>query len=296
MIPDFQTIMLPLMETLSDGGEHSLRDTIDLLAKRFALSESELRNLLPSKMQPVFDNRVGWARTYLKNAGLIESTRRGYFRITGRGRDTLHVGITKIDLHYLDQFPEFREFRTSKRKEEAKVIPMATPDEGIEAAYQSLTNTLAMDLLGQTKKITPRAFESLVIDLLLALGYGGSREDAGEAIGKSGDEGLDGIIREDRLGLDTVYVQAKRWGSSVGRPDVQRFAAAVVDKGSRKGVMITTSTFTADAQQFAKNFPGCRIVLIEGHELARLMIKHNVGVTTVRQYEIKRIDTDYFEG
>ncbi|NLE95198.1 MAG: restriction endonuclease [Dehalococcoidia bacterium] len=289
--------MLPLMESIADGDEHSLRDTIDHLSCRFDLSGEERRALLPSGMQPVFDNRVGWARTYLKNAGLIEYTRRGSFRITQRGRATLNEGLTKIDLHYLDQFPEFQEFRTTKRKPEAKTAsPTTTPDEGIETAYLNLTNTLAVDLLAQVKRVTPGFFERLVVDLLLALGYGGSRKDAGEAIGKSGDEGLDGIIREDRLGLDAVYVQAKLWEGSVGRPEVQRFAGALMGKGARKGIMITASSFSAEARDYAKHVEGCRIVLIEGTELARLMIEHNVGVTPVRTYEVKRIDTDYFEG
>ncbi len=296
MIPDFQTIMLPLMESLGDGKEHSLRDTIDNLARRFGLSADELRTLLPSKMQPVFDNRVGWARTYLKNAGLVESTRRGYFRITARGQTTLNQKPAKIDLRYLEQFPEFQEFRTAKRKAEPRPHQDATPDESIEAAYQNLTNTLAADLLSQTKKVSPSDFERLVVDVLLALGYGGSREDAAEVIGKSGDEGVDGIIREDRLGLDTIYVQAKRWGSSVGRPEVQRFIGALMGKGARKGVMITTSAFTSEAKDCARTAQNCKIVLMEGTDLAKLMIKHNIGVTPVRTYEIKRIDGDYFEG
>jgi len=288
--------MLPLMEILADGREHSLRDTIDRLAKSFRLSDEELRTLLPSGMQPVFDNRVGWARTYLKNAGLIESTRRGYFRITARGQTTLNQKPAKIDLKYLEQFPEFQEFRTTKRKAETRPHPEATPDESIDAAFQNLTYTLATELLAQTKRVAPSDFERLVVDVLLALGYGGSREDAAEVIGKSGDEGIDGIIREDRLGLDVVYVQAKRWEGSVGRPEVQRFAGALMGKGARKGVMITTSSFTPDAKDYARRVENCRIVLIEGPDLARLMIKHNIGVTPVRTYEVKRIDTDYFEG
>jgi restriction system protein len=296
VIPDFQTIMLPMMELLGDGQEHSLRDTIERLAKRFDLSEEELRAPLPSGMQPIFDNRVGWARTYLKNAGLIEYIRRGYFRISERGRSVLEEKLAKIDLRYLERFPEFQEFRTTKRKAELRPLLEVTPDESIETAYQSLSNTLAADLLAQTKKVLPDYFERLVIDLLLALGYGGSRKDAGEAIGRSGDEGLDGIIREDRLGLDTIYVQAKRWEGSVGRPEVQRFAGALMGKGARRGVMITTSSFTPDAKAYARHVENCKIVLIEGADLARLMIEHGIGVTPVRKYEIKRIDTDYFEG
>lgn len=296
MIPGFQTIMLPMMEILRDGEEHPLRDIIDELANKFGLSDTERRTLLHSGKQPVFDNRVGWARTYLKNAGLIEYTRRGYFRVTTLGANALTRKPAKIDIQYLDQFPGFRDFRTSKPKADAQPFQEVTPDEGIETAYQALNDTLAVDLLSQAKKVTPTFFERLVIDLLLALGYGGSREDAGEAIGKSGDEGLDGIIREDRLGLDTVYVQAKRWEGSVGRPMVQRFIGALTSKGARKGVMITTSTFTADAKDCARNSQACKIVLIEGPELARLMIEHNVGVAPVRTYEVKRIDTDYFEG
>ena len=302
MIPDFQTLMLPLLETLRDGEEHSLRDTIDELGRRFRLTKEQRRELLQSGRQPIFDNRVGWARTYLKNAGLIEYTRRGYFRITKRGIESLKQKPDRIDIRYLDQFPGFQDFRMGTRKAESQLLPETspdagiTPDESIEAVYQSITNSLAAEVLSQTKKVSPDFFEGLVVDLLLALGYGGSRKDAGEAIGRSGDEGLDGIIREDRLGLDIVYVQAKRWEGSVGRPEVQRFAGALMGKGARKGVMITTSSFSAEARDYARHVEGCKIVLIEGAELAQLMIEHNIGVTPVRTYEVKRIDTDYFEG
>jgi len=284
--------MLPLLETLRDGKEHSLRDTVNELAIRFKLSEQERRRFLPSGKQQVFDNRVGWARTRLKNAGLVEYTRQGYFRITQSGRTTL-AQSRATDFRYVGRCAGSQDTgQTSELEPQGE----ATPEESIDAALQDLTNSLASELLSQTKKVAPDFFERLVVDLLLALGYGGSREDAGEAIGKTGDEGLDGIIREDRLGLDVVYVQAKRWQGSVGRPEVQQFIGALTSKGARKGVMITTSAFTAEARDCARTSQTCKIVLIEGNELARLMIEHNIGVTPVRTYVVKRIDTDYFEG
>ncbi len=292
MIPDFQTIMLPLMKLVSDGTEHSLRETIESLAIEFSLSDEERQALLPSGMQPVFHNRVGWARTYLKKAGLIESTRRGHFRITEAGLRALAQYPTKIDLRFLDQYPEFSAFRSARRETPVSSTEV-TPDETVEAAYQTLRDNLAAELLDLVKKSPPSLFEALVIDLLLALGYGGSRKDAGEAIGRRGDEGIDGIIKEDRLGLDIIYIQAKRWEASVGRPEVQRFAGALMGQGAKKGVMLTTSSFSSDAKEYARRIDS-KIILIEGRELAQLMIDHNIGVSPVRTYEVKKIDSDYF--
>jgi len=226
-IPDYQTIMLPLLELTTDGQEHSLREAYDSLADHFELTESERKELLPSGQQAVFQNRVAWARTYLKMANLIESTRRAYFRITERGKATLSQNLDHIDTQYLEQFSEFVDFKNRKRKtdsekkSEASDLPQeTTPEETLESAYQSLRDDLGNDLLDTLKSNSPSLFEKIVVELLVKMGYGGSRQDAGQAIGKSGDEGIDGIIKEDRLGLDIIYIQAKRWENTVGRPEI----------------------------------------------------------------------------
>lgn len=299
-IPDFQTIMLPLLTFARDGAEHTLRETIDALAEEFQLTVEERNTLLPSGQQAVFDNRVGWARTYLKKAGLLESTRRGYYRITDRGQQVLRQNPPRIDSTFLRRFPEFIEFqRTTQlstddiRNENEEDSKPRTPEETIETAYQKLRESLAAELLQLIKERSPSFFERLVIDLLIKMGYGGTRKDAGEALGKTGDGGIDGIIKEDRLGLDIIYIQAKRWDNVVGRPEIQKFAGALQGQRARKGVFITTSTFSQEALDFASRIDS-KIVLIDGSTLAQLMIDHNVGVTTVAAYELKRVDSDYF--
>ncbi|MDA8338402.1 MAG: restriction endonuclease [Nitrospiraceae bacterium] len=297
-IPDYQTIMLPLLKFAGDKEEHSLREAIDILAQEFQLSEDEQKELLPSGQQEVFLNRVGWARTYMKKAGLLDSTRRGYFKITDRGLDVLKQNPQKIDVQFLEQFQEFRDFRLLRHKKEdeeieTKEISEATPEETLETAYQRLRDDLSIELLQQIKNSSPSQFEKLVVELLVKMGYGGSRHDAGKAIGKSGDEGIDGIIKEDRLGLDIIYIQAKRWDNTVGRPEVQKFAGALQGQRARKGIMITTSTFSQDAYDYASRIDS-KIVLIDGKRLAQLMIDNNLGVSTLSTYEIKRIDSDYF--
>jgi restriction system protein len=292
--------MLPLLRFVSDGSEHSLRESIDSLADEFQLSDNERRQLLPSGQQEVFDNRVGWARTYLKKAGLVKTTRRGYFQITDRGRNALQQNPARIDGRFLDQFEEFRAFKTLRRtaEEEPKdEAPMesATPEEALERAYQNLRDDLAADLLAQIKQSSPSLFERMVVELLVRMGYGGSRKDAGEAVGKAGDEGIDGIIKEDRLGLDIIYIQAKRWESTVGRPEIQKFAGALQGQRARKGIFITTSDFSREAIEYAARIDS-KIVLIQGEQLAQMLIDHNIGVTSVANYEIKRIDSDYFTG
>jgi restriction system protein len=223
----------------------------------------------------------------------VESTRRGYIRITKRGSDVLARSPARIDTKYLRQFDEFNKFHATKPKTVVPEPSESTPEESIEAAVQSLTDTLGVELLAQLKQVTATQFEHIVLDLLLALGYGGSRSDAAKAIGKAGDEGIDGFIREDRLGLDTVYVQAKCWQGSVSRPTVQGFVGALTGKGN-KGVMITTSSFTSEAKSYAQGISSPKIILIDGPELARLMIEHNVGINTVRTYAVKKLDADYF--
>jgi restriction system protein len=297
-IPDYQSLMLPLLRLFGDKKEHSASETLDALAKEFNLSEAELRELLPSGKQPIFDNRVGWARTYMKKAGLLESTRRGVFRLTDRGLKVLGEKPTKIDVKYLGQFPEFVEFRTVKHEKPGEPDKPEgerdkTPEELLESANQEINDQLVSDLLKQIKAISPALFEKIVVELLVAMGYGGTLRDAGQAVGKSGDEGIDGVIKEDRLGLDAIYLQAKKWENTVGRPEIQKFAGALQGQRAKKGIFITTSNFSKEAYDYSSRID-TKIVLIDGEQLARLMIDHNIGVTSISKYEIKKIDFDYF--
>jgi restriction system protein len=298
-IPDYQSLMLPVLRFLKDGKEHNIGEVVDSLADNFNLSTEERQQLLASGQQTVIRNRAGWARTYLKMAGLISSTRRGYFRITERGQEVLASKPERIDVKYLEQFPEFVAFRELRheRPDEAP-LPVdastdATPEEALVAAYGRLRLDLEAELLDQVKGASPSFFERLVVELLVRMGYGGTLRDAGQAVGKSGDGGIDGIIKEDRLGLDVIYIQAKRWDATVGRPDIQKFAGALQGHRARKGVFITTSSFSSDALEFASRIDS-KIVLIDGAALAKHMIDHNVGVSVSRSYEVKKIDSDYF--
>jgi restriction system protein len=298
-IPDFQSIMLPLLETACDGNERSMADFRDVLAGVFGLSAEEREELLPSGTQPVFTNRVAWACIYLQRAGLLERPRRGRYRITEHGRSVLKEKPAKIDIKYLQQFPEFIKFREIKKQEKEQPggndeeEKVTSPEETLESAYQELKHNLATDIVQTLKDCSSQFFERLVIDVLLKMGYGGSRKEAGEAIGRAGDEGIDGIIKEDKLGLDIIYIQAKRWDSTVGRPEIQKFAGALQGQRARKGIFITTSDFSKDATQYVQNIDS-KIILIDGRRLAELMIEHNVGVSTVASYQIKKIDSDYF--
>lgn len=300
-IPKYQEIMLPLLNIAADGETHSIHMAIQELAEKFYLSEEEKSELLPSGRQETFSNRVGWARTYLKKAKILDYPLQATFRITDRGREVLKENPPKINNSYLNQFPEFVEFRKrTKRKsngenEGDEQSEDFTPQEALENAYTRLRRELADELLEYVLQSTPAFFEKLVIDLLVSMGYGGTHSDAARAVGKSGDEGIDGIIDEDRLGLDTIYIQAKRWGlnSSVGRPKIQTFVGALSGKKAKKGVFITTSSFSKEAQDYAKGID-VHIVLIDGTRLADLMIDYGIGVTTKDTYAIKSIDLDYF--
>lgn len=299
-IPDFQSLMLPLLVFAGDGKQHSLQESIEALAKQYHLTSDERRELLPSGRQATFDNRVGWTRTYLKKAGLLTSPKRSYFQITERGQAVLAQKPSKINIAFLRQFPEFIEFQQGQSKETGSVpvetSEFVTPEESIESAYQRARAGLAVELLQAVKECSPEFFERLVVDLLVRMGYGGTRKDAGKAIGKSGDGGIDGIINEDRLGLDVVYIQAKRWDSTpVGRPDIQKFAGALQGQRARKGIFLTTSTSSRDAYDFASRIDS-KIVLMDGETISQLMIDYGVGVNTVATYELKRIDSDYFSG
>ena len=300
-IPDFQTIMLPLLEVARDGQEHYIHDAADKLSLNFKLTEEEKTKLLPSGQQPRFFNRVSWARTYLKKAGLIEYPKRGYFKITSRGEDILNSRPSRIDMKFLKQFPEYIEFKQTTRKnggeEETEDIENElTPEEALEEAYQKIRDDLSTELLGYVVNSTPGFFEKLVVELLVSMGYGGSRREAARAVGQSGDEGIDGIIDEDRLGLDTIYIQAKKWkgDTSIGRPEIQKFVGALQGQRAKKGIFITTSHFTKTAKEYVKNID-TKVVLIDGARLTELMIDYGVGVAHSTTYEIKSLDTDYFE-
>lgn len=301
-IPDYQTCMLPFLRFLSDGAEHTLLAAEESLAEHFKLTPSERAELLPSGQQGVFKNRIGWARTYLKKAALLESPKRGVFKITDRGLNTLASKPSRIDVKYLEQFPEFIEFRdASKPANGAGAVAVTelpqsktTPEEAIEVAHQGLREQLAAELLTRILSCSPTFFEQLVVELLVKMGYGGSRRDAGERIGQTGDGGIDGIIKEDRLGLDTIFIQAKRWQGSVGRPEIQKFVGALQGQRAKKGVFITTSTYTADAADYATRID-TKVVLIDGKQLAGLMIDFDVGVAPAATYVVKRVDSDYFE-
>jgi restriction system protein len=300
-IPDYQTVMLPLLRLASDEQEHSSREAIEKLADQFELSEQERKELLPSGRQATFDNRVGWARTYMKKAGLLESKQRGYFKITNRGLEVLQKDPQTINVKFLEQYPEFVEFRTKRTvadkpasTKEIQEVDAQTPEEAIEAAYQAIRNNLASDLIQQIMECSPGFFERMVVDLLVKMGYGGTRKDAGQAVGQSGDEGIDGIINEDRLGLDVIYIQAKRWEASVGRPEIQKFVGALQGQRAKKGIFITTSSFSKQAIDYASMIES-NVVLIDGETLAKLMIDNNVGVSPIAAYEVGRVDSDYFD-
>ena len=304
-VPDYQSIMLPLLSfAASRNDEISTGEAVEALANRLALTDEDLKQMLPSGIQQTFVNRVGWASTYMKKAGLLEPTRRGYCRITQRGLDLLKKNPKIINVKLLKQYPEFQEFqhlkgtRSGDKKEGVDVtfdLEGSTPSEALEKAYDNLRDELANDLLEKLRKASPSFFERIVVELLVKMGYGGSRADAGKAIGRTGDSGIDGIIKEDKLGLDVVYIQAKRWDSnSVGRPDVMQFAGALQAQKANKGIFITTSRFTEDARSYVAQI-GSKIVLIDGDQLTELMIDHDVGVTTVSLYPVKRIDSDYFD-
>lgn len=292
--------MLPLLRFVSGHDEHSLQEAEETLATEFSLTEFDRQELLPSGRQSIFKNRLGWARTYMKKAGLLDAPRRGRFKITPRGIEVLSQNPKRIDISFLKQFPEFLEFQNLSHRPESPIeegdqetLEQTTPEESIENAYAHIRNALGSELLAKVKSCSPAFFERLVVDLLVRMGYGGSRSDAGRAVGKSGDGGIDGIINEDRLGLDVVYIQAKRWEGVVGRPEIQKFVGALQGHRARKGVFITTSSFTRDAEDYVSRVDN-KIVLIEGEQLAELMMDFGVGVTPQAVYEIKRVDSDYF--
>jgi restriction system protein len=298
-IPDYETIMLPLLTFTSDGQEYSLDQAALHMAEHFKLTPEEKEERIPSGQSTYIKNRTGWARTYLKKAGLLSSPKRGFIQITDRGRECLSKNLKQIDRKYLEQFPEFIEFqkRSSASTDESEDIlrPLnsGTPEEVIETSYLQLRAQLADEVLEQVKSCSSDFFERLVVDVIVAMGYGGSYRDAATATKRSHDGGIDGIIKQDRLGLDTIYIQAKKWEAPIHRPEIQKFAGALQGVRARKGIFITTSAFSEGARKFVSSIDS-KIVLIDGTELAKLMIDHGIGVTPHQTYEIKRLDSDYF--
>jgi len=300
MIPSFQELMLPIIEMCDQSGNKSIanRTFIDELAQEFQLTEADRKELLASGTQSRFENRVYWALVHLRRAGLIESTGRGFNRITERGREILRQSPSRIDLKLLNQFPEFRTFRGAKQIE-ATVTPdlgesPTSPQERMEAAFAEFRETLVTELLVKLVNLDPFRFERVVLDLLVGMGYGGSRREAAAVTQKTGDEGIDGVINEDRLGLDVLYVQAKRWKANVGRPEIQNFVGALAGKKAGKGIFITTSEFHDNARDYAAGLHQ-KIILIDGRRLAELMIEHGIGVSEEHTYNVKKIDSDYFD-
>lgn len=296
-VPDFQSFFKPLLDLASDGQEHSVGEAREGLKAVLEMIDEDLAEKLPSGTQTKFDNRVAWAKSYFIQAKVLEATRRAHFKITERGMELWKQRHQRIDVKILDQYPEFLEFHKPSKPEtidsgEMDTYP-ETPEEIFQNAYESIHNDLTINLLGQVKENSPSFFENLVVDLMVAMGYGGSRADAGKSLGKSGDEGIDGIIKEDRLGLDVIYLQAKRWEGAVGRPEIQKFVGALHGKRAKKGVFITTGKFSDEAKDYVVNLDP-KVVLIDGQKLAEYMIAFNLGVTTTSVYEIKKIDSDYF--
>lgn len=299
-VPDFQSLMLPLRRLAGDGMDHTFKDAVEAIAIEFSLTPEERNELLPSSSRTtLFYNRLAWAKTHMTMAGLLQAPRRGVFCITQRGRELLVSQLARIDMKTLQQFPEYE--RARRGDVQASVEPAMpavafnelTPEESIERAHLSLRKDLARELLESIMQCSPAFFELLIIKLMIKMGYGGSREEAGKAVGRSGDGGIDGIINEDRLGLDAIYLQAKRWEGVIGRPEIMKFVGALAGQRATKGVFITTSWFTQDAKDYALSSQ-YKVVLIDGERLADLMIEHDLGVSVAATYQLKRIDSDFF--
>jgi restriction system protein len=311
-VPDFQTLMLPVLREFADGAEHATKDVRQRVATTLDLTAEETAEVLPSGKQTRLANRNAWAHVYMKRAGLLSSARRGIYRITPRGQEVLKSPPERITIQFLEQYPDFTDFRASaetprlegghgdspqvlpERTPTLSDAPALTPDEQVHIGASRLEENLIAQILERVKRVTPSAFEGIVVDLLVAMGYGGSHDDATQVVGKSGDGGIDGIIKEDRLGLESIYVQAKRWeDATVGRPAIQQFAGALQGHRARKGVFITTSSFSRDAIDYAKGLQ-TTIVLIDGTQLAEYMIEFGVGVSDVETIKLKKLDEDYF--
>jgi restriction system protein len=299
-IPAYQTIMLPLLELAGDDRTHTSLEAIEHIAGLYRVSAEERKQLLPSGTSPLLNNRTHWALTYLRHGGLLQSEGRGKFRITPRGLDVLKARPAAIDKALLSQFPGFNEFAygpgATSGKAPSPVSDSAglNPEEALEATYREIRKGTESDLLERLRIGDPTFFEKAVLDVLVGMDYGGSRADAARHLGRSGDEGLDGVINEDELGLDKIFVQAKRYKRTVGREDVAAFAGSLDSAHARKGVMFTTSTFSPDAQAFVAKIEK-RIVLIDGESLVRLMVDHGIGVQTKAVFRLYRVDDAFFD-
>jgi restriction system protein len=300
-IPDFQFLMLSIMKVAQDGAEHTARELRQRIGDDLGLTDAERKELLPSGTQPVLTNRIAWARVHLTMAGLLEKTGKGRFRITQRGKEALSSNPSTINMRFLFQFPEYAEAR-NKAKTDTAVEPashastseVASPQERIELAFRELNNSLTTELRSKLASIDPFRFEQVVLDLVVKMGYGGSKKEAAQVTQRTADEGIDGLINEDRLGLEAICIQAKRWKHKVGRPEIQNFVGAIAGKKAGKGIFITTSDFHENAREYATSLHQ-KLVLIDGRRLAELMIEHNIGVAPEQPYIIKNVDTDYFE-
>jgi restriction system protein len=298
-VPPFHEMLLPLLRRCADGNEWTIAALRGPIADDFALTDAERQELLPSGTQTRFVNRLCWAKIYLERAGLIARVRRGMFTISAAGRTVLAENPAAIDLDYLNRFESFRSFRQSRASADdaagqSQPEPTAeTPDAVLERAHEALNDELAAQLLDEIADHTPDFFEKVVLDLMKAMGYGGWGDAAGRLTNAGADEGIDGIIHEDRLGLETIYLQAKRWQDSVGRPEIHKFVGALHGRRARKGVFVTTSTFTREAVDYAAQID-TKIVLVDGRTLARLMILHDVGCAPAHTFVVKKLDSDYF--
>mgnify|MGYP000886314666 CR=1 FL=1 len=300
-IPGFQSLMLPLLRIATDKEVHLFRDAVETIAHEIGLSEADRQEMLPSGGAPLFYNRLAWAKTHLKMAGLLELPQRGAFRITHNGIELMSKEPSHIDLGVLRQFPMYLLARAGEQSPgeidasgiQAVQVVESTPEEAIEQAHHLLRRELAGEVLASIMRCSSVFFERLIVQLMIKMGYGGSRDEAGKAVGRSGDGGIDGIINEDRLGLDAIYLQAKRWEGVVGRPEIMRFVGALAGQRATKGVFITTSRFTQEAKEYASNSQ-YKVVLMDGERLADLMIELDLGVSVAATYQLKRIDSDFF--
>ncbi len=299
-IPKYDEMYRVFLECLADMQQHKSKELRDIIAARLSVSDAERQERLPSGQQAIFDNRVGWTRTYLKKAGLITSPQRGIYQLTQQGKQVLDSNPDVIDNSFLEQFESFRQFMHAEPKSTKHIATDSqdgqSPQDTFDLAYQKINHALADDLLTEIMKQSPVFFEKMVVQLLENMGYGGSVENAGLVVGQTGDEGIDGIIREDKLGFSLIYIQAKRWDrtTSIGRPELQKFVGALAGQGANKGLFITTAQFTKEAREYAKKQHTTKVVLVDGESLAKLMIEYNLGVSTEAVYQIKRLDSDFF--
>jgi restriction system protein len=303
-VPEFDEIKAPALQFFADGKLHRLAEVFEVLAKHFGLTEAEQNEMLPSGYQRRWHNRANWACYDLFRAGLLDRPKKGNYIITELGQKVAKEKPALIDRDFLAKFPSFVKFVETRTKKDGSVgepephqgvtEKSNTPQEVIETAYRTLLSGLKSELLGLVKKMDPYRFEQLVVDLLVAMGYGGSREEAAKVTKASNDEGIDGVINEDRLGLDVVYIQAKRWQNTVGRKEIQSFVGALAGQQAHKGIFITTSDFADTAKAYVKNITQ-KVILVDGDRLADLMLEHNIGVALSHAYKLKRIDSDYFE-